>query len=176
MISSSIKLENMQFEQVLQKSIEEGAIRFYRVSESMAFVYRYSEPNFEARGLYAKEGSWSLGSRLVSTINYSRLNAWHIVPHLPWQAEAIDDEQARQNPGYGIALLVQCYTCKESKGFDHFSRMGKAAKNDREWECDDCFQRRSNELALFKAQGSSRSGDDLHKETISSPAPPSSEI
>ena len=165
----------MQFDEALKALIGEGAIRVYQLSDNLAYVYRLDEGRFEARGLYAKEGQWHLGQRLVSVKDYSDQGGWHSVAYLPWQAKAIDDEDARQNPGYGIALKHQCYTCKQMRGMDQFSRLGRQAPQDREWECDSCYERRARELFHFEASGAQRSGDALDKDTISSPPPPSSQ-
>ncbi len=166
----------MQFEQVLELSIEEGAVRLYRISDNLAYVYRYSQGRYEARGLYAFEGEWELGKRLVSTKDYSDTSGWHPVPYLPKQAKPIENEAALANPGYGFGLFRECYTCKEKKGPEHFSRANHASNDDREYECDKCYQRRQSELKQYQQQGPQRSGDSLSKETLSSPPPPSSQV
>ncbi len=59
----------MTFEEALRKTVEEGAIRFYRLSDNLAFVYRFRNNSFDAKGLYVIGGDWKLGDRLDSTVN-----------------------------------------------------------------------------------------------------------
>jgi hypothetical protein len=166
----------MTYEEALEKLIAEGAIREYKISESLAFVYRYEENSYQARGVYGHEGDWKLGSRLVSSLDYSDQSGWQKVLGLPWQAYAIDNAQAMQNPGYAFAIIRQCYTCKEEKTIDQFSHAQGIASRSRDWECDECYQRRMREMAQYEESQSKRKGDALSKETLASPPPAESEI
>ena len=166
----------MTYEEALEKLIAEGAIREYKLSDNLAFVYRYQNGRFQARGLYGREGDWRLGGRLVSALDYSDASGWHTVNVLPWQARAIEDPAAQKNPGYAIAILQQCYTCKEEKPISAFSHAGPPSLRPRDWECSECYQRRMRELAQFKAQSPKRQGDALNQDTLASPPPPEGEI
>ncbi len=166
----------MTYDEIVEKSVAQGAIRVYRLSNNLAFVYRFSERGFEARGLYASEGNWILGERLVSTVDYSDRKGWHPIRGMPWQASAINTKKAKLNSGYGIAILRQCYTCKETKSEDQFLHSSSGGLFPRDWECRNCYDRRIRDIEKFQAEESRRSGDSLKNENFASPSPPSGEI
>jgi len=166
----------MTFDEVISQSVTEGAIRQYRVSDQLAYVYRFQEDHYQARGLYVLEGQWTMGKRLVASKDYSQQSGWHNVAGLPWQAVAIDSELARSNPGYGFAIFQQCYTCKEVKSTVQFSQHDGAINRKRQWECNECYERRMREIKNFRNKNTLRTGDVIEKETIASPHPPASEI
>ena len=166
----------MTFDEVIEHSVSEGAIRQYRVSDHLAFVYRFQDGKYQARGLYANDGDWKLGKRLISSVDYSQQSGWHEVAGLPWQARAIDSESARANPGYAFAIFRQCYTCKEEKSINHFSHNKGVINRKREWECNQCYERRMREIRNFDSNKLLRSGDAVEKETIASAPPPASQI
>ena len=166
----------MTFDEAIEQAVAQGAIRVYRLSDSLAYVYRRSEGGYQARGLHALEGEWSLGDRLVGARALSSADGWFELPALPWEAKAIELEAAKQNPGYGLAIAQQCYTCKEIKPIQAFERPGNGASTLRKWECNQCYQRRMREMANYEKAGALRQGDYLSKATIASPPPPESEI
>ena len=166
----------MTFDEAIEQSVSEGAIRQYRVSDNLAYVYRFYDGQYQARGIYATEGQWALGKRLVASVDYSQQSGWHTVVGLPWQAQAIESEPAKLNPGYGFAIFRQCYTCKEEKSINRFSHQGGQINRRREWECNECYERRMREVRAFNRKSPLRSGDAVEKETIASAAPPISQI
>jgi len=166
----------MTFEQAMEQVVSQGAIRVYRLSNSLAYVYRMKGSSYQARGLYAVEGDWQLGERLVSAKDFASENGWYGVPSLPWQSEAIDLGAAKDNPGYGLAILQQCHTCREQKPILAFERGGIGIARRRNWECNECYERRMSEMASYRKGKSIRQGDFLDKATIASPPPPQSDI
>lgn len=166
----------MTFDEAIEQAVAQGAIRVYRLSDSLAYVYRRREGGYQARGLYAFEGKWSLGDRLVSARVLSSADGWFELPALPWQAQAIELEAAKQNPGYGLAIMQQCYTCKENKPILAFERPGSKASTLRKWECNQCYERRMREMANYQKAGAFRQGDYLSKATVASPPPAEGEI
>lgn len=166
----------MTFDEAIEQAVAQGAIRAYRLSDSLAYVYRLREGAYQARGLYAADGEWRLGDRLVSARVLTSADGWFELPALPWQAQAIELEAAMQNPGYGLAIMQQCYTCKENKPILAFERSNKSTSTHRQWECNQCNQRRMREMANYRKAGALRQGDDLSTATIASPPPPEGEI
>ena len=166
----------MKFEQAMEQVVSQGAIRVYRLSDSLAYVYRMLGSSYQARGLYAVEDDWQLGERLVSAKDYASGDGWNEVPALPWQGKAIDLEGAKDNLGYGLAIIQQCHTCKEQKPIMAFERGGIGVAHRRNWECNECYERRVREIASYRKKLSIRQGDFLDKVTIASPPPPQGEI
>ena len=117
-----------------------------------------------------------MGKRLVASKDYSQQSGWHDVAGLPWQAVAIDSELAKVNPGYGFAIFQQCYTCKEVKSIVQFSQHDDAINRKRQWECNECYERRMREIKIFRKKTGLRKGDVIEKETIASAPPPASQI
>jgi hypothetical protein len=166
----------MTYDDAIKQAVKEGAIRAFRLSDNLAFVYRLGEGGYEARGLYGSEDGWRLGERLVSakdigTPERGLKAGWHPVPGLPAQAKPIELEAAKQNPGYARVVLRQCYTCKESKPEAAFERPEGGGQLARQWECNDCYERRMRELAAYRKRGEARQGDFLDKDTLASPPP-----
>lgn len=165
----------MTLEEALQQVVKEGAIREYRLSDNLAFVYRLKGNVYQARGLYVGEDGWRLGERLVSAKQLNSPDGWYDVFGLPWQAKAIEMQAAKQNPGYARAILQQCYTCKQVKPLSEFERAGNGLGPHRDWECNECYERRLRELQAYRRQAP-RKGDYLDKETLASPPPPEGRI
>ncbi len=157
----------MTFEEAMEKCVADGAIRSYCISENLAFVYRIQDAKIQARGIYGIEGKWKLGERLVSSKNYAINKGWHTIRALPWQAKAIESDAAKYNPGYANALFQQCYTCKETKASNLFSHLSAPGKHARDWECDQCFERRMREIDLYKSENTKQDGDNIEKEQFS---------
>ncbi|MQC26309.1 MAG: hypothetical protein DWG76_02520 [Chloroflexi bacterium] len=171
----------MTYDAVIKQAVEEGAIRVFRLSDNLGFVYRYKAGTFEARGLYGREGNWQLGKRMVSAKDILQpdmgiKDGWHQVPHLPGQAQPIDSEEAKANPGYAQVELRQCYTCKQYKSTQAFERVEGDPQLARNWECNECYERRMREMAAYRKSGKPRSGDFLDKDTMASPPPPEGQI
>ena len=166
----------MKFEEALEQVVNQGAIRVFRLSDSLAYVYRMQGSSCQARGIYGAEGNWQLGERLVSAKDYDSKDGWYDVPALPWQTKTINLQAAKKNPGYGLAILQQCHTCKEQKPILAFERGGFGVVQRRNWECNKCYKRRIREMASYRKSSSIRQGDFLDKATIASPPPPKSEI
>lgn len=166
----------MTFEKALEKAVSEGAIRIYRLSENMAFVYRLNGGQYQARGLYRVEDDWRLGDYLVSGKQFNTLDGWYQVAGLPWSAKPIELEAAKQNPGYAQQTMRQCYTCRKTKPQEGFERPYRGSQLNRDWECNECYGRRMREMAGFRKAGEVRSGDYLDKETLASPPPPKGQI
>ena len=166
----------MTFDEAIEKVVEQGAIRVYRLSNSLAFVYRLTDSGYQARGLYAVENNWALGKRMVSVKDLASLDGWFDLAVLPWQAEAIELEAAKMNPGYGIAIWQQCHTCKKSKPQLAFLRTTSSVFQRRNWECNECYERRTREIKNYRRINSTREGDYLSKATIASPPPAEGEI
>lgn len=168
----------MKFEKAIEQTVQQGAIRVYRLSDSTAYVYRFKDGRYQARTLLgdAESGEWELGNYLASERALPKEDGWYDVVGLPHRAKAIESEAAAQNPGFEQAALRQCYTCKEMRPEKAFERPGLGEHDRRNWECDTCYQQRLRELGRFRAVGSLRAGDSLERETLASPPPPSSEI
>lgn len=165
----------MTYEEALAKASTEGAIRVFRLSDNMGFVYRLKDNRYEARTLTAVNGDWILGKTLVSQKGVGRTtDSWYPVVGLPKRAQPIDNDAAKANSGYTKVSLHQCYTCKQFKPEAEFVR----ADGDpgRAWECNECYTRRQKELATFDKIGAPRKGDFLDRETLVSPPPPQSGI
>jgi hypothetical protein len=166
----------MKFDEALEKLIEEGAIRVYPLSRSLAYAYRLRDSVYQARSLHAVEDEWSLGKRLVSAKDLESLDGWFDIPALPWQATAIQSDAAKKNEGYGYAIWQQCHTCKEVKPEKAFERDGQNALIRRNWECNECYERRMREMTIYRNKSTGRSGDYLDRETVASPPPAEGEI
>ena len=166
----------MKFDEALAKLVEEGAIRVYPISRSLAYAYRLRDSIYQARSLLALEDDWMLGNRLVSAKDLDSPDGWFDIPALPWQAKAIHSEAAKQNEGYGYAIWQQCHTCKEVKPEKAFERAGQDALQRRNWECNQCYERRMREMTMYRSKSTGRLGDYLDKETTASPPPAESEI
>jgi hypothetical protein len=174
-------MQAMNYEEAIQQAVADGAIRAFRLSDNLAFVYRLRGDSYEARGLYGQEGDWRLGERLVSqsdigTPERGLKAGWHAVPRLPSQAKPIETDAARQNPGYARPVLRQCYTCKQTKPEAEFARSAGNGGSARSWECNACYGQRMQELARFELRGDQRKGDALDKDTIASQPPPEGRI
>ena len=167
----------MTYEEALAKVATEGAIRVYRLSDNTAYAYRLKDNQYQARGLYATNGDWRLGTTLVSAQGVERSpDGWYRVIGLPWRAKPIELEAAQKNPGYSNVVLRQCYTCKKFKPEAEFQRPGANGDSHRNWECNEDYYRRQREMAAFDQKGAPRSGDSLERETLASPPPPQGKI
>lgn len=168
----------MKFEAAIEKAVEQGAIRVFRLSDSTAFVYRFHAGKYQARTLSgdAESGEWTFVDALVGADERVSPDGWYDVSGLPRVAKAIDSEAARANPGYGQAALRQCYTCKQYKPEEAFERASEGQYTERNWECNECYQQRMRELGAYQRGGERRAGDYLDKETMASPPPPKGEI
>lgn len=166
----------MTYEEALAKVAAEGAIRVFRLSDSTAYAYRLKDNKYQVRTLTAVGGNWELARKVASRgdIEPSQ-DGWSNVLGMPKQAIPIDLEAAKQNPGYSQVTLQQCYTCKQFKPESEFVRPGRSADPHRNWECNECYQRRQRELAAFH-RSSTRQGDALQKETLVSPPPPQGKV
>ncbi|QYK51768.1 MAG: hypothetical protein KF701_04555 [Anaerolineales bacterium] len=162
----------MTYEEVLEKAVAEGAIRAFRLSDNTAYAYRLKDGKYQARSLVAREGNWALGPVLVSGKAVGRTaDGWYEVVGLPHRAQPIGGEAAEHNAGYSDVSLRQCYSCKQFKPQAEFAREGGDAH--RNWECNECYERRTRELAMLAP---SRRGDFLDKDTLVSPPPPQGKI
>jgi hypothetical protein len=166
----------MKFEKVLDQAVSEGAIRIIQLSENMAFVYRLKDGAYQARGLYRVEEDWRIGDFLVSGKQFNSPDGWYKVGGLPWTAKPIAVDAAQENPGYAQKLTRQCYTCKKTKPEEEFERPYRGSQLNRDWECNECYSRRLRDLANFRKQGETRTGDYLDKDTLASPPPPKGQI
>lgn len=167
----------MNYDQAIEQAVAEGAIRAFRLSDSTAYVYRLREGRYQARLLSgdADSGEWRFGD-LPSARALGSADGWYLVLELPWQAKAIDSEEAAKNEGYAQAAWRQCYTCKDYKPEDEFARSAEGEQARRNWECNSCYQQRMREIGRFRRRGGKRSGDSLERDTLASPPPPSGEI
>jgi len=165
----------MTFEQALEKMAAEGAIRVFRLSDNTAYVYRLKDNKYEVRTLAAVNGDWQATQTVVSRTMGRSADGWYAVLGLPRQAQPIPLEAAHQNPGYTKLSLKQCYTCKQFKPEAEFERPASAGDQHRNWECNECYNRRQRELAAFK-KISGRKGDSLDRQTLASPPPPQGKI
>jgi hypothetical protein len=167
----------MTYEEALAKVTAEGAIRAYRLSDSMGYAYRLKDGQVQARGLHAVNDVWHLGDSLVSAKMVGRsADGWYPVVGLPKRAQPIELDAAKANPGFTAEASRQCYTCKQYKKESLFERPGNQDAALRNWECNDCYYRRKRELAGFHKTGTGRSGDSLDRETLASPPPPQGKI
>jgi hypothetical protein len=166
----------MTYEEALKQAVAEGAIRVYRLSDNTAYVYRLKDNQYQARGLYVIDGAWQLGQTMVSAKGLGRSeDGWYRVVGLPRRAVPIEMEEAKRNPGYSTVVLRQCYTCKQWKPEAEFDRPGNEDAAYRNWECNECYNRRLREVSQFK-RVSGRKGDSLERETVASPPPPIGKI
>lgn len=160
----------MTYEEVLAKAVAEGAIRAFRLSDNTAYAYRFKDGKYEARTLIAREGAWELGRIVVSGKAIGRTaDGWYPVVGLPLRAQPIAG--AEDNSGFSAQSLRQCYSCKEFKPEAEFARAG--GDSHRNWECNQCYERRTREWALLAP---ARRGDFLDKDTLVSPPPPQGTI
>ena len=167
----------MTYEAAIEKVVAEGAIRAYRLSDSTAYAYRLKDGHYEARTLVGIDGDWSLGKTLVSTKTVGRSqDGWYRIVGLPKRALPIELEAAKKNPGYSKVILRQCYTCKQYKPEAEFERPGAVSDAHRNWECNECYNRRQRELTSFQKVGGARKGDAIDRQTLASPPPPQGKI
>lgn len=162
----------MTYEEALEKLTAEGAIRAYRLSDNTAYAYRFKDGKYQARTLVGKDGDWKLGATLVSGKAVGRTDdGWYEVIGLPHRAQPIASEAAEKNAGYTVQALRQCYSCKKFKPEAEFERQGGDSR--RNWECNECYERRMREMALLAP---ARRGDFLERDTLVSPPPPQGKI
>lgn len=163
----------MKFEAAIDKAVEQGAIRFFRLSDSTAYVYRFQGGKYQARTLSgdAESGEWTFVDALVGADKRLSADGWYQVLGLPHSAKAIETEVAKENPGYGQAAIRQCYTCKEYKPEGSFERASEGNYTERNWECNECYQQRMREVGAYQQGGERRAGDYLDKDTMASPPP-----
>jgi hypothetical protein len=167
----------MTYEEIIEKVVAEGGIRVFRLSDSTAYAYRLKDDHYEARTLVGINGDWTLGKTLVSAKEVGRRpDGWYRTPGLPKRALPIQNEAAKKNPGYSQVILRQCYTCKQYKSEAEFERPGKSGDQHRNWECNECYNRRQRELTAFQKVGGMRKGDALERQTLASPPPPQGKI
>jgi hypothetical protein len=167
----------MTYEEAIEKAVTEGAIRAYRLSNCTAYAYRLKENHYEARTLIGISGDWTLGNTLVSNKDIGRnADGWYRIVGLPKRAMPIESEAAANNPGYSQVKLRQCYTCKKYKPEAEFDRPGNTGDLHRNWECNECYERRQRELASFQKVGGARKGDAIDRQTLASPPPPQGKI
>jgi len=166
----------MIFDKAVEQAVAEGAIRIYKLSENMAFVYRLKDGQYQARGLTRIEEDWKLGDYLASSKQFITPDGWYRVAGLPWRAKPLEYKDAKENPGYARAAMRQCYTCKQTKPEAEFARPRTGDHLSRDWECNECFGRRAREMAGYRKAGEKRGGDYLEKDTIASPPPPKGQI
>lgn len=167
----------MQFEELLEKMVREGAIRLYRISQGWAFVYRLKEGVVQARGLHEVDGSWEASDHLVSSVQYYQPDGWYPVEAIPPQAVPIESPAAEANPGYFAGLNRQCQTCREFKPLSAFEReLDELGENYRTWECNQCYQQHLAEVRANRAASERRVGDYLQRDTHASKLPPKGKI
>jgi hypothetical protein len=162
----------MTYEEALTKVAAEGATRAFRLSDNTAYAYRMKDNKYQARLLSAKDGVWNLGGTLASGKHIGRsADGWYNVVGLPFRAQPIDNDEAKKNPGYSTVAMRQCYSCKKFKPETDFARAG--GDSHRNWECNECYNRRMTELSMLAP---ARRGDFLDRDTLVSPPPPQGRI
>ena len=168
----------MKFDAVIDKAVEQGAIRAFRLSDSTAYVYRFQNGKYQARTLSgdAESGEWTFVDALVGADKRLSPDGWYQVLGLPHTAKAIENEAAKENAGYDRAAMRQCYTCKENKPERAFERASEGQYTERNWECNECYKQRMGEVGAYQHGGERRAGDYLDKETVASPPPPKGQI
>lgn len=162
----------MTYEEALANVAAEGATRAFRLSDNTAYAYRLKDNKYQARLLRATDGVWILGNTLASGKHIGRsADGWYEVIGLPLRAQPIDNDAARNNPGYSAVSVRQCYSCKQFKPETEFTRA--SGDSHRNWECNECYARRQRELSMLAP---ARRGDFLDRETLVSPPPPQGRI
>ena len=103
----------MNFDEAVDKLVEQGAIRMWRVSGGWYIAYRMRDGQYEARGINEVEGQWKLQDRMVGK-GYLREDGWYTVDAIHPGAAPLKGEAAEKNPGYSVSLQKGCTICEEN--------------------------------------------------------------
>ncbi|KAA3648208.1 MAG: hypothetical protein DWQ07_04220 [Chloroflexi bacterium] len=169
----------MNYEQLVENLVEDGAIRIYKVSDSFGFAYRWKDGRVQVRNFtLAAEGgdNWLLKNRLVGSEVPTTEDGWFPAESIPSYAKPIELEAALDNPGYYAGMTQQCQTCKQQKPLFAFERENGDTRGYRTWECNDCYNERLAEVRQYEENPDQRVGDYVKRPTHASKPPVEGDI
>lgn len=167
----------MNYEQLLEQVVKEGAIRIYNLSGGWSIAYRIKKGEIQGRGIHkVGEGQWALGDHFVGSEEVYNSSGWYPVKAAPLAAKPIMLESAKKNPGYYIGMIRRCESCKLEKSIMAFDRARGAEQSYRSWECNDCASDRISDQVRYRRESGQHVGDYLHRKSQVSRPPIKSEI
>ena len=164
----------MNYEQLVEALVHEGAIRIYQVSESLGFAYRWEFGQVQVRSFVRTEfaeDKWALKQRLVGSVQPILADGWYPTGSLPPWAKPIKHAAAHDNPGYYSGMIQQCQTCRRMQPLGAFERHHSSTRGYRTWECNDCYHERLVEVRQYEVNPGQRVGDYIKRPTHASRPP-----